>query len=252
MSPRRECVNVMSNIRRLSRKEVLYRDEGSSRAGQRAVWRPEQKDISRMKEIVRNLSRPEDMVPYTRVATCSTAKEYMLLEQQRKIVRCSLASKVLNAAQADLVLRPVSQLLRLGSSIISSGEVKAASKTLKEESDALHGNKMATALEVPPGLDATEVTSGFNLHFISTIQQDYYLYQMGCHLPFRMYLVVLQSRLYLTRAKNLLARESSQLAVFIQSSTMGHENAKIGSSYVGTLETETRWSRTTDYRRTPI
>lgn len=46
------CGNVTSNVPRVSREAVLYRDESTLRAGKRAMSKPEQKNVSSMKVLM--------------------------------------------------------------------------------------------------------------------------------------------------------------------------------------------------------
>lgn len=83
---------VMSSITRVPRKEVLYRDYGAPGTGRRAVWRPERKNMSCMKDAGRTSSTRADMVRELCAPTCSTAESCMMLDHNRKFVRRNVDS----------------------------------------------------------------------------------------------------------------------------------------------------------------
>lgn len=97
--------NLMSSIPRKPTEKMLKRDEGISRAGRRTLWRPEQKSVSSMNDLVQKFSRPGDVTMSFWAGTCFTAKACMLLSQHRKFVRSEVDSKLLTAAEADVLLK---------------------------------------------------------------------------------------------------------------------------------------------------
>lgn len=101
----------MSHTTRVLRKEVLYRDESTTRAGIRAIWRPEQKHVSWVKNLMRNFSRPEHLVMDFFADTCSTAKASMLPDQRRTFVGCKMNSKLLTTAEAKRLLATAFRVL---------------------------------------------------------------------------------------------------------------------------------------------
>lgn len=99
-----EWTKVMSKIPRVPKKKMLYQDEGTSRARRRAMWRPQQKNVFYIKDLVRKFSRLRDVVIDFCTGTCSAEKACMLLDQHRKFVECDLNSEMLTAAETVLLL----------------------------------------------------------------------------------------------------------------------------------------------------
>lgn len=95
------------------------------------------------------------------------------------------ASKLLTAPVRFLVFATAFQVLSPKFDIAGNGEVKAASKLFKDERPALLANRKASACEVPPAQDTTDVLPGRTL-FMSTMPEEYSLYKMYCHLHLNM------------------------------------------------------------------
>lgn len=124
--------DVMSSTPRLPKKEVLCQEEGTPRGGRRAVRRAEQKNVSRMKELVRKPSTSGDVVNFS-ASACSTAKVCVLHDQPRKLVGCGLSPEMLDSVETDPVLTFVSQTLAPKSDISGHGDVRVAAKFIKNE-----------------------------------------------------------------------------------------------------------------------
>lgn len=97
----------------------------------------------------------------------------MLLDPHRTIVAYDVDPVVRNAAEPDLVLTFVFQMLNPKLDISGSAEAEAAAEVFPDELCALLARKHAIVREVPPGLDATPVLSGCILHFLSALYNDY-------------------------------------------------------------------------------
>lgn len=178
--------NVMMNIPRVPREEVLYRSEGRGSRGRRAMWRPEQKNVSWMKDLVGKFTRGRDVVMDFCTGTYPTAKTSMLLDQHRKFVGCDLDSDLLMAAKPDLLLTFALQVLNPKSDITGDEEVRAAARAFKEKVAVVSARRRATAWEAPPGLDATQMMPRHVLHFICTLYEKYGLYEKCRHIPLSM------------------------------------------------------------------
>lgn len=124
-----------------------------------------------MKDPKLKTSKAGDLVIDFCAVTCFKAKVCMLLDQHKTFVGCDLDSTVLSAAEPDLVLTVVSQVLRPTSDIRGSGEVKAAAKLLTDEIDAVLAGKNATVWEVSPEPDATQVMPDHTLHFLLALEE---------------------------------------------------------------------------------
>lgn len=118
----------MSSIPRLYKEKVPYLDEGSPFAAKWAVWGPERKNETCIQDLVRNFSRPENLVMNFCAAICSVAKGCMLLDQNGTLVGCEVDSDLLTAAEADFVLETASQVLNPKYDISGKGDVKPAAK----------------------------------------------------------------------------------------------------------------------------
>lgn len=90
-------------------------------------------------------------------------------------------------------------MLNLKSDDSRSGELVAAAKVVTDERAAVVlASKKASMWEFPPVLDATQVLQGHTLPFISTMLEDYFLYEMCRYPSVHMWLPVWRSRLCLT------------------------------------------------------
>lgn len=219
--------SMMRNILRVPRKEVLYRDGSRSRPRNRAMWRPEQKNVW-MEVLMRRLSRPVDMVMNSCAGMCSTANVCMLHAEYRKFVKCDVDYELLTAAETDPVLTFVSQLPKPESDISGSAAVKVAAMVLKEERAALLASTKASAWEVLHALDATQMLPGHVLRFISMTFMNHSLYEISRHIPLNMWSQVLRSRLYSTDRRALLTQQCSLLRVSVRRSTVCYEKARSG------------------------
>lgn len=75
----------------------------------------------------------------------------------------------MSAAEAELVLAVVSQLLSPRCSVSRSGEAKTVGKVFANKMGALLAKTKGDAGDVPPGLDAAPVMLVYILHFLSTM-----------------------------------------------------------------------------------
>lgn len=55
--------------------------------------------------------------------------------------------------------------------------MRVAARTFREKVAMVSARRRATALERPPGLEATTVRPGLILHFLSKLREDYGLYK---------------------------------------------------------------------------
>lgn len=102
---------------------------------------PEQKNLSWMKELVRNFSRPEDPIIDFCAGTWSTATECVLLGQYRKFEECNVEAKLLATAEANLVYSFASQVFSPKFIISGSGQMQTAAKIYKDERAAVSDSK---------------------------------------------------------------------------------------------------------------
>lgn len=93
--------------------------------------------VSWMKDLMRKCSKAGDFVADFCAGKCSTAKACMMLDSIKKFVRCDVNPQVLHAAETDLVLNSVSQVLILRSDISGGGKVEAAAKVFTDGMGAL-------------------------------------------------------------------------------------------------------------------
>lgn len=100
-----------TNIPLVPREEDLYRNKATESREKRAMWKPEQKNVSWMKDLDGKLTRGRDLVMDFCEDTCPTRLACMLLNQFKKFSGCDLDSKVLSATEPDLVLTLASQRL---------------------------------------------------------------------------------------------------------------------------------------------
>lgn len=122
-----------------------------------------------MKDLVRALSRPENLVIDVCVGTRSRAIARMLLDQHKSFVRCSINFELLTAEETDPVLVSHFQLVNLGSNNNASVNVTAGAELFRKESAETLGSKNASVQEVLSVLHATKVLQDRVLHFISII-----------------------------------------------------------------------------------
>lgn len=97
-----------TNIPRLPKEEMLYRNKTNSKARKRAFWRSEQSSVCAMRDLGRKLSKAGDLILDFCASSCSTAKFFVFLDQHRKVVESDVISKVLCSAEVDSVLTFVS------------------------------------------------------------------------------------------------------------------------------------------------
>lgn len=74
-------------------------------------------------------------------ATCSTAKALVLLGHHGKFAECGVDSELLTAADRDLVIKSVSEVLDPRFDISQSAKMEAAAMLFNDESAALLANK---------------------------------------------------------------------------------------------------------------
>lgn len=95
---------VMMNISRVPRKRTLYRNDRTDFRGKRAMWSPQQKYLSWLRDKTRDLGRGRDSVMTFSFGTCIMAKMHTLFHQAREFAGCKLDSDVLRAAESDFSL----------------------------------------------------------------------------------------------------------------------------------------------------
>lgn len=97
----------------------------------------------------------------------------MLLYQQRQLAGCDQDSNVLSAAELELLLTFVLQVLNPMSDIMGDEGLRTAAETFKEKVAEVLAGRRATACEVLPKLDATQVMSEHILHFFCRLYKNY-------------------------------------------------------------------------------
>lgn len=126
-------MNVMTNIRRVLGKDVLYQKDRTTSRGKRAMLKPEQRNLSWMKILAWKVTREGNMVRDFCAGSFLTAKACMLLDRHRKYVRCELDSDVLSAAKSHALPTSALQVLSPNSDIVGDDEVRAAARRTKKE-----------------------------------------------------------------------------------------------------------------------
>lgn len=163
---------------------VLHRDAPTSRAGRRAIWRPEQNSVSWMRDVMRRFSEAGDLKMSFCAITCSIAKACMLLDQRRNFAGWDVSAEVLSAAEPYHVLTSAFQVLKPMSDLNESSEVEAAAKIFKDEVSALLARKEASVREIPPGLDATQAMPCRIPRFLLPLYAKCSLYNMCQNIAF--------------------------------------------------------------------
>lgn len=161
---------------------MLNRNEDTPKAGNRAMWRPEHKKLSRMKNMGWKLSRPGDLLMDYCAVKCSTTEACLLADQHRKFVVCGIDSEPGTAAEPDPVLPFGSQMQNTKSDISGNAEGISAAKVSRKVWAAVLARKKASGWEVPLRLDAIQVLPGPLLHIITTTIENYSFHEMCCHL----------------------------------------------------------------------
>lgn len=93
---------------------------------------------------MRKTRKAGDLVMEFCAVTCSTARACMSSDQHRDFVECDVDPEMLSAAEADLMLTSVSQVLKSKSDISGKAEVKAAANAFTDETGALLAKKKDT------------------------------------------------------------------------------------------------------------
>lgn len=83
---------------------MLHQDKVTRKAVKRVMWKLEERNVSWMKDLLRNLSGPEEVVIDFCGGTWSTAKVCMLLDEHRTFARCGVDSEMSTVAEVDVLL----------------------------------------------------------------------------------------------------------------------------------------------------
>lgn len=135
-----------------------------------------------MKDLARKFTRIEDLMMVLYTGTCPMAKACMLFDQTRKSVGCSVNSEVLSTAEPDLLLTIASQVLTPSSDTAEGEKMRALARVLRKKVAMVLARKRATAWELPPGLDPTQVLPRHILHFLCMLYENYELYNRCRHI----------------------------------------------------------------------
>lgn len=133
----------MTNISRLLRKKMLSLHKPTSRAEKWAMWRPEQKNVSGMRDLLQRFTTAGELVVDFCARTCSTAIARMFLNQYGKILESDVDPEVVDAAERGLLLTRAPQMLDLRSIVRKRDEVGAAAEAFKDEMGAFSARKNA-------------------------------------------------------------------------------------------------------------
>lgn len=95
-------------------------------------------------------------------------------------------------------------MLNPKSDISSSADVKVATSVFSDKTAAFLARTEDTAYDFWPGSEATQFMPGPTIHFISTMLENYLLYELCRPLPLNIWSLVCYSRLYLTNLKAFL------------------------------------------------
>lgn len=221
--------NVMTNLPRLEPKEVVYKQrESETQIGGSQKWRPEQKSIMLMKDLVSKFSSPGAVVMDTFCGTLSTAKACLSLHKHRKFVGCDIDSACIDASLPGLLLIFAKQCLNDDSDITVDYEVQEAAKLYISSMDAVEKKMRWTVWSVPGGFVPVQNFPEHILRFLSAMHFDYSLYDlckmMGPHKWSRKW----RQRLESSDMRALLAAESGALQLSVQPSSIKHPMAGRG------------------------
>lgn len=87
-----------TEIARVPQEKALYPNEKSGSCEKRAVWRPEQKLLSLMKDLAGKLTKSGDSVVELCAFSCLMARRCTLLDLTKKSVGCDFHSEVSKTA----------------------------------------------------------------------------------------------------------------------------------------------------------
>lgn len=91
----------MTNGVQSPEREALYRNEKTVDGEKRAMWKPDQKNLSLMKNLAGKSTTKEDLVMSFCARTCPMEKSFTLLDQHTKIAGWDLDSGILKAEKPD-------------------------------------------------------------------------------------------------------------------------------------------------------
>ena len=219
--------NVVTNIPRIQPSDILYREE-TNENGRPFMWRPEQKSIPMLKDIIVRMTKPGATVVDTFAGTCATAKACLMLKKHRKFIGCDKDEDCLEAAMPELLRVFAEQVLNEDSDIVCAPEVGEAAKVYLHALKGMDRRKRINKWTVPGGLPPAQTMPDYLLEFLSSMHLDYSLLDKNGNIPIHSWSPKWRNRLELMNPRALLATELSALGVAVQKSTIKHKNAGNG------------------------
>ena len=219
--------NVVCNVPRLPTSEIV-KVRNSVESGKFRMLRPEQKNISVMKDIVSKFSKPGDLVMDPFSGTCSTAKACLSLNKHRRFVGCELDENCLKQSIEGVLKVFAEQVLSDTSDIHGSPELENDCNLYVRYLDAKDKRERHDRWTVPGGLHPVQTFPRHILKHMSSYFMDYSLLDCCKHIPASMWKNIWRHRLETMDYKHLLSAECSAMGVLVQRSNIKHASAGLG------------------------
>lgn len=220
--------NEMNNIPRLPHKEKVFANSSRDASSRKKMARPEQKNVSLLRDIIRKFTKPGMLVVDTFAGTLSVAKACLSLEEHRKAVLCDKDPDVIRDSFESLVAVFASQVLNVISDIVEPEEVRSAAKTFLAGYEALQTQSRVDAGQAPPEYPPFQSLPDYILEFLRGFHGEPRFVQAVQGMPLHKWPRNLESLYHTTDQVSLLAHEMSVRKVYRAPSLIKHPKAGFG------------------------
>ena len=224
--------NVMTNIPAVPQEEVVTADEDSNdrnKSGPPEMFRPEQKAITWIMDLVQKFSKPGDIVVDLFSGTYSTFHACLLCDEPRRFYGCDLDESTLDLCEERILESYARQLLNVKSKLTPSSEqLKQDAQEIVRDAERFKINKRVTAWSTPDGLSPVQNFPIYIIKFLADYYMDQTLYVNARMQPITRWSNEWYRRLNLVDVKALRALVALNRKVQLRPSTIKSESAGIG------------------------
>lgn len=219
--------NEMNNIGKLPHEEIVFRQQCGD-SGRKSMARPEQKNVSWMRDVIRKFTKPGMVVVDCCAGTLAVGKAGLSLPEHRRVILCDVDSDVVRQSMPSLVLVFAKQVLSDASDIVGNDEVVAAAKKYISAIENTETQLRLASAHGPPGFPPYQTLPDYLLRFMSVFHIDKTFYDKLQGIPPHSWPRRYCSLWHGMDRMMLLAHEQCVREVFRADSLIKHDKAGLG------------------------
>lgn len=213
--------NEMNNIPRIPWSEMVFKNQVGT-TGRRQMVRPEQKNVSWMKDLVSKFTKPGMTVLDCFAGTLSVGKACLELSQHRRAILCDVDPEVVETSLPGLVLVFANQLLNKDSDIKGNATLLKHAKLYIKAMEGISSQRRVDSGQAPGDFPPFQMLPPHILSFLSSLYSKPEFVSSLSGIPPHKWPGQLESLLHGTNQDVLLAHELCVLNVYKGPSLIEH------------------------------